>query len=568
MNYISLILKTLQEAKTADMSTGVLNSVRSDKKISNSNWSRIPNALNFKIKLGEKSVLWLKALGISKRIWTQTFIMPGRNRGMNRYMEHQVRRLRMLKGNPEAYFRLSNFLIRNSKSFQVSAINHVFNNWHRNMPLNMIMAIYRRFKKITTIDPMIVEMDFKRVYIPKNKPGEWRPLGVPSYSWRLYLHMYSNFLYIFLEDHFLDTQHGFIPGRGTMTAWKQFFERKLYNYKYIMEIDLKKCFDQINHNYLMNRLLEGGVPLREAFWIMQINKSKPKLPQIRKLDESRHMHGPSEIRNKIDQWTESGVAQGSASGPLLAAYALIPFMKQTPLLKGKINWGLPETSLSYADDAIFFSNKPFSLLEPLGIAAKTSGIEINLDKSDWVKYDGKWEKSFTFLGLSYDGTTLSANTRKGSKLILAEEEKEWIIALEWFEDNHATYVPLSSGASNLNTRFGDTWDSIMKSRYWGLIQSRLYQGSWDTKELIQEFDFKYKEKSWCDIYVERWRSITKEMNVFNSSSFASESLFKILRGENGFVSLEVPEFPKPEKKKKGFYQWLQEEWAEMKDRVQ
>lgn len=57
MNYISLILKTLQEAKTADMSTGVLNSVRSDKKISNSNWSRIPNALNFKIKLGEKSVL-------------------------------------------------------------------------------------------------------------------------------------------------------------------------------------------------------------------------------------------------------------------------------------------------------------------------------------------------------------------------------------------------------------------------------------------------------------------------------------------------------------------------------
>lgn len=98
--------------------------------------------------------------------------MPGRNRGMNRYMEHQVRRLRILKGNPEAYFRLSNFLIRNSKSFQVSAINHVFNNWHRNMPLNMLMAIYRRFKKITTIDPMIVEMDFKRVYIPKNKPGE------------------------------------------------------------------------------------------------------------------------------------------------------------------------------------------------------------------------------------------------------------------------------------------------------------------------------------------------------------------------------------------------------------
>lgn len=77
--------------------------------------------------------------------------------------------------------------------------------------------------------------------------------------------MYSNFLYIFLEDHFLETQHGFIPGRGTMTAWKQFFERKLYNYKYIMEIDLKKCFDQINHNYLMNRLLEGGVPLKEAF---------------------------------------------------------------------------------------------------------------------------------------------------------------------------------------------------------------------------------------------------------------------------------------------------------------
>jgi hypothetical protein len=76
-------------------------------------------------------------------------------------------------------------------------------------------------------------LDYTRVYIPKGEKG-YRPLRVPSPEFRLYLHLYSNFLTFFLSKD-MRYQHGFIPGLGTLLAWKDIMISQAYKARYITE---------------------------------------------------------------------------------------------------------------------------------------------------------------------------------------------------------------------------------------------------------------------------------------------------------------------------------------------
>ena len=72
--------------------------------------------------------------------------------------------------------------------------------------------------------------------------------------------MVSNMIYLFVEDSILKSQHGFIPERGTLTAWRDFFKRDLNKRKYIYEIDLKQYFPTAHATAVTERLLELGMP--------------------------------------------------------------------------------------------------------------------------------------------------------------------------------------------------------------------------------------------------------------------------------------------------------------------
>jgi len=97
--------------------------------------------------------------------------------------------------------------------------------------------------------------------------------------------MFNNFLTHFLGPH-LHHQHGFLPGKGTLTAWKEIFSKGLYLKPYIREWDFKNYFNSIHNNRITEELLKYGVPKSIVYFLENINRSDIKLPMEQKLDES------------------------------------------------------------------------------------------------------------------------------------------------------------------------------------------------------------------------------------------------------------------------------------------
>jgi RNA-directed DNA polymerase len=107
----------------------------------------------------------------------------------------------------------------------------------------------------------------RRVHIPKaGSPNETRPLGIPTFEDKILQRAVLMVLEPVYEADFLDVSHGFRPGRGAHTAigslWQQ--ATKLGG-DWIVDVDLRKCFDTIDHGHLrefLKRRVRDGVIVR------------------------------------------------------------------------------------------------------------------------------------------------------------------------------------------------------------------------------------------------------------------------------------------------------------------
>ena len=95
----------------------------------------------------------------------------------------------------------------------------------------------------------------KRAYIPKDGQGAMRPLGLPSVKDKLVQMVLKEILEAIFEPDFLDLSHGFRPGKSCHTAIKELNDevmRKPINF--VVEVDIKKFFDTVNHQWLYEML--------------------------------------------------------------------------------------------------------------------------------------------------------------------------------------------------------------------------------------------------------------------------------------------------------------------------
>ncbi len=94
----------------------------------------------------------------------------------------------------------------------------------------------------------------RRVWIPKPGTEEKRPLGIPTMSDRALQALVKQALEPEWEAHFEQNSFGFRPGRSCHDAIEAIFNVIKAKAKYVLDADIAKCFDRINHEALLNKL--------------------------------------------------------------------------------------------------------------------------------------------------------------------------------------------------------------------------------------------------------------------------------------------------------------------------
>ena len=112
-------------------------------------------------------------------------------------------------------------------------------------------------KRIRTIIEKLRQERFqfrpsRRTRVPK-KSGGTRPLSIPNFSEKLVQEALRALLEAYYEPRFRDSSHGFRPGRGCHTALTR-IQRRFGGTTWFIEGDIRGCFDEIDHEVLMEIL--------------------------------------------------------------------------------------------------------------------------------------------------------------------------------------------------------------------------------------------------------------------------------------------------------------------------
>lgn len=95
----------------------------------------------------------------------------------------------------------------------------------------------------------------RRVEIPKPDGGT-RILGIPTLMDRMIQQAIAQELTVLYDSSFSKSSYGFRPGRNAHQALLQARQYVNEGFSHVVDIDMAKFFDRVNHDYLMNLLSE------------------------------------------------------------------------------------------------------------------------------------------------------------------------------------------------------------------------------------------------------------------------------------------------------------------------
>lgn len=217
-------------------------------------------------------------------------------------------------------------------------------------------------------------LPLKRIYIPKKQAGKYRPLSIPTIGCRAQQALHLLSLEPIAETIADKNAYGFRPLRSTADALGQCFLSlcREQSAKYILEGDIKSCFDNISHQWLLSNITMDKVMLKK--WL-----------------------GAGYLEQGQFYATKSGTPQGGIISPTLLNITLSGLEKAIQAVTKR---GDRVNTIVYADDLIItgatkelLDNRVKPVVENF---LNERGLELSKDKTKITRI----EEGFDFLGVN------------------------------------------------------------------------------------------------------------------------------------------------------------------------
>ena len=216
----------------------------------------------------------------------------------------------------------------------------------------------------------------RRVYIPKPGSVEKRPLGIPTVRDRTVQGALRNVIEPIFEREFAQHSYGFRPGRGCKDALREVDRLLKEGYVYVVDADLRRYFDTIPHDRLVERV-----------------KERIADGQVLRLIESFLKQG---VLDGLESWTsEEGTPQGAVVSPLLANVYLNPLDHEMTRRGHRM--------IRYADDLVILcrsQHEAEEALQELRRWTEQAGLQLHPEKTRIVDM-GQEGAGIEFLGYRF-----------------------------------------------------------------------------------------------------------------------------------------------------------------------